>query len=307
MLDEIGLTAEEEQTYRALVAQPDATADALGLPADETTALLDGLVARGLAARSPSGDRYRAVDPGLALMAELLARRDRLRSTELAIAELAAQYQAATRGRAAQGLVELVEGPQEIAGRFAQLQLGARHCIDSLITAGNRVVPHDENRSEPVALDRGVRIRLVVDGHFLRRPGGAEAVEHSLAGGAEIRVVDQVPMKLLVTDRDIAMVPVDAGDHATLLLRGPLVALALALFETVWQRARPYHQRGQEVDPLDTRLLHLMLAGLTDEAVAHQLQLSTRSVQRRVRALMERAGVATRIQLGWHARHHGWA
>ncbi|MEV5548628.1 LuxR C-terminal-related transcriptional regulator [Streptomyces sp. NPDC052309] len=50
-----------------------------------------------------------------------------------------------------------------------------------------------------------------------------------------------------------------------------------------------------------------MLAGLTDEAVAHQLQLSARSVQRRIRALMDRAGVTTRTQLGRQARHHGWA
>ncbi|MEU0744596.1 hypothetical protein [Streptomyces sp. NPDC006134] len=307
MLDELGLTAEEERVYRALVAQPDAPVDGLGLPADEAAALLDGLAGRGLVTRSPSGDRYRVVDPGLALMAELLSRRDRLRRTELAVAELAAQHQAATRSRVAQGLVELVEGPREIASRFAQLQLGARRCIDSFVTGGNRVVSHDENRSEPVALDRGVRIRAVVDADFLRQPGGAEAVERSLADGVDIRVVDQVPMKLVVTDRDVAMVPVDTGDRATLLLHGPLVSLALALFETVWQRARPYHQGEEGVNPLETRLLHLMLAGLTDEAVAHQLQLSTRSVQRRIRALMDRAGVATRIQLGWHARHHGWA
>ncbi|MDN3263082.1 hypothetical protein QWJ26_25375 [Streptomyces sp. CSDS2] len=152
-----------------------------------------------------------------------------------------------------------------------------------------------------------MRIRAVIDADYLRQPGGAEAAERSLADGVDVRVVDQVPMKLVVTDRDIAMVPIDTGDRTTMLLHGPLAALTLALFETVWQRARPYHRNGQGLDPLDTRLLHLMLAGLTDEAVAHQVELSTRSVQRRIRALMDRAGVTTRIQRGWHARHHGWA
>ncbi|MCW3816902.1 hypothetical protein ONA91_20865 [Micromonospora sp. DR5-3] len=307
MLDELGLTPEEELVYRALVGRPDSAAASLGVSPDKATALLDGLAARGLVTRSRHEDRYRVVDPGLALMTELLSRRDRLYRAELAVAELAAQHQAATRGRVAQGLVEIVEGTQEIARRFGQLQLGARECIDAFITDNNRVVTHEENHSEPIALGRGVSVRAVVDAHFLRQPNGVESVEHSLAGGADVRVVDQVPMKLIVTDRDVAMVPVGAGDHTTLLLHGPLVALAIALFESVWQRARPYRQQGGDVNPVDTRLLHLMLAGLTDEVIAHQMQLSARSVQRRIRALMDRAGVTTRIQLGWHARHHGWA
>ncbi|WP_220447187.1 S8 family serine peptidase [Nonomuraea deserti] len=51
----------------------------------------------------------------------------------------------------------------------------------------------------------------------------------------------------------------------------------------------------------------MAVAGLTDEAVAGQLDLSLRTLQRRLRALMDLAGVRTRVQLGWHAARHGWA
>ncbi len=46
--------------------------------------------------------------------------------------------------------------------------------------------------------------------------------------------------------------------------------------------------------------------GLTDASVAKQLDLGLRTVQRRVKGLMELTGVSTRLQLGWHAYERGW-
>ncbi|GCB45008.1 transcriptional regulator [Streptomyces sp. NL15-2K] len=40
--------------------------------------------------------------------------------------------------------------------------------------------------------------------------------------------------------------------------------------------------------------------------VAKQLDLGLRTVQRRVKRLMELSGVTTRLQLGWHACERGW-
>jgi DNA-binding NarL/FixJ family response regulator len=59
-------------------------------------------------------------------------------------------------------------------------------------------------------------------------------------------------------------------------------------------------------DATDLEILALLLAGLTDASVAKQLDLGLRTVQRRVRRLMELAGVTTRLQLGWHAHERGW-
>ncbi|MFF8828103.1 helix-turn-helix domain-containing protein [Streptomyces sp. NPDC015131] len=59
-------------------------------------------------------------------------------------------------------------------------------------------------------------------------------------------------------------------------------------------------------DGTDLEILALLLAGLTDASVAKQLGLGLRTVQRRVRGLMEAAGVTTRLQLGWAAYRLGW-
>ncbi len=56
----------------------------------------------------------------------------------------------------------------------------------------------------------------------------------------------------------------------------------------------------------DRHLLSLMVAGMTDETIAGQLRVSKRTIQRRIQGLMNLAGVATRMQLGWHAARRDW-
>jgi DNA-binding CsgD family transcriptional regulator len=55
---------------------------------------------------------------------------------------------------------------------------------------------------------------------------------------------------------------------------------------------------------MDLRILRMLLDGCTDTTVALRLGVGRRTVQRRIRQMMDEAGVNTRIQLGWHAREH---
>jgi DNA-binding NarL/FixJ family response regulator len=100
-----------------------------------------------------------------------------------------------------------------------------------------------------------------------------------------------------------------------LVSRAPgLVTALLGLFDQVWQRAVPVRlaaegpERAADCAPttLDLRILSLLLVGSTDAAIAKQLGLGLRTVQRRVAHLMELAGVTTRLQLGWQAHQRGW-
>jgi DNA-binding NarL/FixJ family response regulator len=85
------------------------------------------------------------------------------------------------------------------------------------------------------------------------------------------------------------------------------------LFDMVWASARELlpatglaDRPTDGIDEMDARLLTLLLAGLTDQAIAGQLGISARTVQRRVSALMARAQVATRFALGHEAARRGW-
>ena len=95
-----------------------------------------------------------------------------------------------------------------------------------------------------------------------------------------------------------------------------LVASLVAPFESVWRDAWPLvlatpgtdeiaEMQGGP-DELDLQILSLLLAGASDARVARQLDVGLRTVQRRVRALMDATGATTRIQLGWVAHEKGW-
>ncbi|MEU7022146.1 helix-turn-helix domain-containing protein [Streptomyces sp. NPDC046203] len=99
-----------------------------------------------------------------------------------------------------------------------------------------------------------------------------------------------------------------------------LLDALIALFESQWAAASPLHvtDSGELADsgdsPLPTvhlaederYLLSLIVAGVADKAIASQLWVSQRTVQRRIQALMQRAGALTRTQLVWQAAQRGW-
>ena len=63
---------------------------------------------------------------------------------------------------------------------------------------------------------------------------------------------------------------------------------------------------GPGPDEVDLQVLSLLIAGASDARVAKQLDVSLRTVQRRVRSLMDATRATTRIQLGWAASERGW-
>ncbi|WP_326671475.1 helix-turn-helix domain-containing protein [Streptomyces sp. NBC_01257] len=312
-LDELGLVPDEATVYRMLIARTsvraEAIGDAAGLPAERATAALRSLVARGLVVRAADGHRYSAAPPAVALGAELAAHRERLQRAEVTVARLAETYRMATADRAQRELVEIVEGSEAIGTRYRQLQLSARRTID-IFSAGRPQAVTPADSEEVTAMARDVRVRAVIDQGFLREPGAAENVAQSLADGVRVRTVTEVPYKLILCDESVAMLPLhgrDADVDPAVVLRGGLAHMARELFEQVWERASPYQEAaGVGIDPVDVHILRLLLAGLTDTAVATQVGLSARTVQRRIQLMMSHAGATSRLQLGWYAGQHGW-
>jgi DNA-binding CsgD family transcriptional regulator len=189
-----------------------------------------------------------------------------------------------------------------------------------LVKAGIEVVsPDDNDADENSALARGVTFRVVVEREVLERPGFVSQATSSLTGGTQVRVARNVPVRLMVVDRQLALVPLassrDENGYGALLIHpSPLLDALLTTFELVWQSAARLvlseegvgEAHGDALEEMDAKVLSLLMAGLTDHAVGKQLDLSMRTVQRRVRHLMDRAGVDTRLQLGREAARRGW-
>jgi sugar-specific transcriptional regulator TrmB len=322
MLGAIGLDEPHESAYRALVSVGAADlpelARRLALGERDTERTLRRLERHGLAAQSSGRPgRWVAAPPGLALGALLTQRRHELEKAELAAALLAEEYRAAAPEPSVHDLVEVVTGAAAVAQRFLHVQLGANEEVCALVTGTPVAVTGVENDAKEQAAARGVRCRVVLERAVLDRPDGITELTAALGRDEQVRVVDQVPTELVVADRSLALVPLtgrSAEPAALVVHAGGLLELLSGLFESVWREALPLRlgaggvaEQGPDgPDAADLEILSLLLAGLTDASVAKQLDLGLRTVQRRVKRLMELTGVTTRLQLGWQAYERGW-
>ncbi|WP_406452857.1 helix-turn-helix transcriptional regulator [Streptomyces sp. NBC_01622] len=321
MLGAIGLDEAHESAYRALVSVgaadvPD-LARRLAIGEYDTERALRRLELHGLAAQSTARPgRWVAAPPGVALGALLTQQRHELDKAELTAALLAEEYRAAAE-TAVHDLVEVVTGAAAVTRRFLQLQLGATDEVCALVTGNPVAVTGMENDAEEQAAGRGVRYRVVLERAVLDLPDGRTELAAALGRGEQVRVVDRAPTKLVVADRTLALVPLTShsAEPAALVVHASgLLELLCGLFESVWRDAHPLRlgasgaaeQEPDGPDGTDLEVLSLLLAGLTDASVAKQLDLGLRTVQRRVKRLMELTGVTTRLQLGWHAYERGW-
>ncbi|MCX5193661.1 helix-turn-helix transcriptional regulator [Streptomyces sp. NBC_00249] len=322
MLGAIGLDDGQESAYRALVALgaaevPD-LAHRLTLPVPQTERALRHLERHGLAAQSSARPgRWVAAPPGVALGALLTQQRHELEQAELAAVLLAEEYRAEAAEPDVHDLVEVVTGASAVAHRFHQLQLGATEEVCALVTGRPQVVTGTDNEAEERASVRGVEYRVVIEREVLTLPSGIREASTALARGERIRVTAAVPTKLVIADRTLAMVPLTArgAEPAALVVHASgLLESLRGLFEAVWRESLPLRlgttghvEEGDGgPDTVDLEILSLLLAGMTDASVAKHLELGLRTVQRRVKGLMELSGVTTRLQLGWHAYERGW-
>ena len=318
----LGLTPAEAKLYRALVGLGGTGVDDLAHRCQLSGATVgEALVAlerQGLVAQSAAvPGRWVAAPPGIALRALVNDRRHELEQAELVAARLAEAHRTDAAGNV-HDLVEVVVGASAVGQRFHQLQLGAVEEVCVLVTDQPTAVPATENQAEDIAAARGVRYRIVLERDVLEQTSQSELVA-VMRRNEEVRVSDRVPTKLVVADRRTAMVPLDADspDPAALVIHSTgLVQSLLSLFDFVWREAWPLQFASPEVDEIveappgpdefDLQVLSLLIAGASDALVARQLDVGLRTIQRRVRSLMDATGASSRIQLGWAAYENGW-
>lgn len=266
MLQALGLGPDEEAIYTAMLARPTTSAQDLarqtGLEKAESVRILLDLAARGLVAVATEAEsgapdsadreaglqsaRYRLTPPSVALAPLLVEQRNALHQAETAFSMLTEQYRT-TAAHTAGGVVEVVVGVEQVARRFHQLQRGAQRELLVFLVGENIAVPReDAETSESSALDRGVDFRVVAAKDYLDGHDVVRDVRAAVTAGLELRLVDSLPLKMVVSDRERAMVPLDMADSggepsAIVVHRSGLLTALVHLFEKEWAQARPMY------------------------------------------------------------------
>ena len=322
MLEALGLSRIEEQTYHLLVSRgrlslADVLAEAYAEPQLQRQAL-DALVRSGLVRRLAGPEQeFVVAPPEYAIEVLIVQQMSALQAVRESSAELAARARRAAEYVDPSELIEIVSGEGSVRQLFLQVIESAREEIAVFDRPPYAVDANDAMGQQVGRLRTGLRLRTVFERSLLDEPAQVRRIIQGAEAGEQARVA-RVPLKLALIDREWAMLPLlHGGGHTpeavVIVRRSVLLDSLLALFESVWEHAvevRP--QAGEELrfaggDEGEYReLAQLLAAGLTDIAIARQLEVSERTVRRRIKDLMDELRVDSRFQAGIRAAQRGW-
>jgi hypothetical protein len=326
VLEAIGVKGLAARVYSELVGvdQPSVgdVAARCGVSTRIAAAELTRLASLGLAFRLAGRPvRYRAIAPDLALNALIGQREGELRQARAVMHQLTATFQERARHPGSQ--VEVVHGSANIARIAAEVAEQTRYELRGLDRPPYSEAPGTKNALERRhALERrriqdGVSYRVIYDQAALAVPGRMAGILLSCAYGEQARTRPELPIKLMISDDQLALIPATVTSHsidtAFVIHRSPILTALIALFEAEWARAVPIPvgprmptASDAAPDEETSALLGLLAAGLTDASIARSLSWSVRTTQRRVQQLMSDLGATTRFQAGMAARERGW-
>ena len=319
-----GTDATSTQTYLALITHPHASLGEIAQLLDISRTELDRRVAhlavQGSVRTHPDGS-WDVPPPDITLPARASELERQALQIRAAADQLAVIYHQARAQRAGDQTIEVLGSREEVARYFVQVMGAARQRVRSLDRPPFSRAEHAVTDVQRQQAAEGVRFLTVYDTDVLQGAQSIAALERLAALGEQMRVLKGVPLKLVVADDDTALVIVRTDEASwrgsMLVRRSPLLDSLTVLFETLWRLSVPLHRPepelgsrpDQRVDqPVlrDRQVLMMLAGGATDETIARQLGVSSRTVERRVRALLDRLGAETRFQAGVQAARRGW-
>jgi hypothetical protein len=116
--------------------------------------------------------------------------------------------------------------------------------------------------------------------------------------GMRVRISDHVPSWVYADRGVLCALPLNWAEHppsSIAIVTHPAITEIVALYvESVWDRAVDYPLSDDGWQPV----LRLLARGLSDAAIAQSLDVSSRTVHRRISEAMEQLGARSRFELG---------
>jgi sugar-specific transcriptional regulator TrmB len=249
VLEAVGVAGVAARVYSALIEADQPTAEdvaaACDIPARRASAELAALERVGLAYRLAGRPaRYRAIAPDVAI-SELIGQREaELQAARATMHQLAEMFRETARSRHPDAQVEVVSGPVNIARAVTRAAEATRHQLRGFDRPPYTEAPGASYGLEERRLAAGVVYRVVYDQEALDIPGRmAGDILPSIAAGELARVRPVLPIKLIISDDQLAVIPAAitsrSVDTTFIIHKSPILTALIALFEAEWERAIP--------------------------------------------------------------------
>lgn len=319
VLSALGVSEEDERRYHQLLPMSGSplaqVASALGVDVDGLPGVLTGLLEPGIVALD--GGRVEVLRTPQVLvsavtraMATATRTRERLEELALAVPLLVAESSGPRREEVddvgpIDGVVSTGGNPLTLLTALIESSKG-----DLLFLRPDTwQMPRESAMAKVVgrAVASGRRSRAVYPRRALHE--APDMIRSRVDEGEEVRLVDELPTRLMVITGTHAIVPEPLGfaDEPRLLVRqGAIVQALTLLFEHYWERGVQVRELSGARTEERTFLVRQLASGAKDEQIARTMGLSLRTVRRRVAELMIELGVDTRFQAGVEAAKREW-
>lgn len=325
MLERLGLDADAETVYRALLRSPRRTepqlvAETRLAPQNVRESVVRLTRLRLVRTSWQDPERLLPISPEVGLQAlvaeqedEVLSRQRDLTRSKAAAQQLMAEYSALySDGRSVE--LERLTGVDEVRSRIEELAASAQMEIAAFCMGAQREEALEASRPvDERAIRRGVALRGMYLDSVNNHPATRKYAQWVTETGGEIRTLPTLPLRMVIFDRRYAVLPVDPDETAAgavvLSGRGALTAL-MALFEQTWAMGSPFAGARttdkENVSDSERALLRLLGEGVTDEVAARTMGVSLRTARRMMSDLMARLDARSRFQAGARARSRNW-
>jgi sugar-specific transcriptional regulator TrmB len=241
-----GLSRYEALVYLGLVNDRNARvveiARRTGVPQPKVYQALDSLVEKGFCAvGADSVNRYRPIDPKLALEAEVKRLADRGSDVRALAGELGTVYQSGLEEQRWAPPIEIVKGLPQIRTLLADQ---VKHARTEILYFGQspQIPALEVAQALWERAQAGVKLRMIFDERYFETTGDrGEEDDLMRKVKAERRKLPQLPSKMIVIDQATALLSVTKpGTDGFLVLalrQEGLTAHCLASFEHYWARA----------------------------------------------------------------------
>jgi DNA-binding CsgD family transcriptional regulator len=308
-LEPLGVSFRGEDLYRICLRLPEGTEaqwlEASAYSIEEFEILVEELVTTGLLRRTEEG--LTVIPPTRAIQAligneqnnitERMTRLDRARS---ALQLYASEYRPADEITSFAEILSYAAFNEKIMGIVAD----ADAPINIIYL---RLKPELEERIKVInqVMLPGKEFRLLLPAEHVNDEDIIESMRKLIRPGVEIRFAAKTITSLTIFGNLAASTLTDPNDYFSdrLLIRTTaLVSIFDDYFDAIWRVGTPLAREKE--DDVDEVLL-LMAQGLKDEAIAAQLNLSLRTVRRRIADVLDMVGAESRFQAGLEVARRG--
>ena len=169
----------------------------------------------------------------------------------------------------------------------------------------------EATQRDRATIERGVSMRTLYQHAARRNTATREYVRIVTEAGAQVRTLDEFFNRMIVVDRQVALIPTAETTQVAVAIRQPaIVAYLVDVFERSWERGRPFGSATASVkediaNEQRSMTIRMLIEGHSDPASSKRLGVSARTYAGYIADLKDEYDAVTRFQLGYYMGQRG--